>query len=400
MSRGFVRNIVDKTHFSTSASQKLSAEILKEYNLDSPKFSQLCEAQKDVELIQCINYTSGYTKEWLLRHHYAGNRSLTINKTHFYMPLFLQDVILSAPNEELIVSGKILWESFMDEGNFQKYLFLDSTYNFITSTRSSTLILHEPVFILSTRWSSYNYYHWLIECLPRLYIWKLMRESNPNIKILVRDNMTSGYHRQWFTWLGISDNDLIIAPHDNNVHILRAIYQPIIGNPWFSFAAHHALTELIKTSGVNYVEPISSSRGLINIAFICRKPGSVRSIYNLDALRMHYPGVKLTCYFAEDLLVDQQIGVFSSAHIVVGVHGAGLSNASLCSAGSILCEIHTETMINPCYYDIACASNLGYAYIVAKYVPGMEKHQILSINPQDFSDMIEMCIDNVRCKPL
>jgi hypothetical protein len=95
--------------------------------------------------------------------------------------------------------------------------------------------------------------------------------------------------------------------------------------------------------------------------------GSVRNDQEVERV-LHAHG--FACVLAEDLTVAQQIETFHDAEVVVGPHGAGLSNIVFAPPGCRLVEVFAAGHVNVCYWTLACQVALDYAFILGEAVAG------------------------------
>jgi capsular polysaccharide biosynthesis protein len=58
--------------------------------------------------------------------------------------------------------------------------------------------------------------------------------------------------------------------------------------------------------------------------------------------------------------IEEQIGIFARARVVIGPHGAGLTNIAFCCPGTTLYEIMGDRLINPCYANLAHSLGMNY----------------------------------------
>jgi capsular polysaccharide biosynthesis protein len=58
--------------------------------------------------------------------------------------------------------------------------------------------------------------------------------------------------------------------------------------------------------------------------------------------------------------VREQASIFNGASVVIGAHGAGLTNIVFCRPGIIVYEIMPSFYTNPCYRRLAQAAGLTY----------------------------------------
>jgi capsular polysaccharide biosynthesis protein len=72
---------------------------------------------------------------------------------------------------------------------------------------------------------------------------------------------------------------------------------------------------------------------------------------------------------ADKLDFAQQVNIFSDASVIIGLHGAGLSNMMYAKPGALVIEISDLIDYpNPYYYALACALGHRYAHLKCRTV--------------------------------
>jgi capsular polysaccharide biosynthesis protein len=70
------------------------------------------------------------------------------------------------------------------------------------------------------------------------------------------------------------------------------------------------------------------------------------------------------------LTVAKQVRLFAEAELVVGAHGAGLSNLVFCPEGAAVLELFPPDYVNICYWALSSAvGSLRYRYLVGDGLP-------------------------------
>jgi capsular polysaccharide biosynthesis protein len=64
------------------------------------------------------------------------------------------------------------------------------------------------------------------------------------------------------------------------------------------------------------------------------------------------------------LSFDQQVAAFSDAALVVGAHGAALTNAAFMAPGGGVVELTHTARVVWTFHEVACASGLAYACVI------------------------------------
>lgn len=359
--------------------------------VDESKFCSLSESSAligsptllipeiNTSLQETFTHSICHSKKWLLSHHYAlANRSLFHNTSNEVYRYHLRECILAQPFSELIINSKIIWESFHSKTAFKTYLFnqVDSVFKLVhSSSTSDHSHLEFPVYILPTRWYQSNYYHWVVECIPRIYYFFELKREFPNLKLAIQPFHVNSYQAQWLRLLNISSHDCyLISPHTN--HLFRnAFYVPILGNGHVNQPSIHCLQELLADT---YSSSEATPQPSTDI-FIDRKPGSVRSFTNYSEVHRFVKNRNYRIIYSEDLSVLDQLLLFRNAHRIIGIHGSGLSNLIISNSCGGVLELMTADMVNPCFYDLASALNINYGFIASPY-SGNRVNQHMELN--------------------
>lgn len=375
----YIRKIVDHSFFGTLAS---SCSVLSSSVRVLPKIK--------TPLRETFTHPTRHTKSWLLSHHYALPR-----RSHFYntsneVSLFhLQNCILTQPNSEIVVDERISWESFHGRHEYEKYLFSqdDLCYHFFYSKSSiDHASLKYPLFILPTRWYQSNYYHWVVESIPRIFYFKKLQKDHPELKLALHRFSENSYQAQWLRLLDVANSDCYFIDSEHNHRFSNVFYVPILGSGHVSKATISCLLSLLNNSFI-------PERHLFEISpyiFIDRKPGTVRSIANTSQIHKLLLKRGFSILYLEDLPVATQLSCIHSATRIVGIHGSGFANLVAVQPHASILEIMTATMINPCFYDLSAALRANYGFIASPYSSLHSASQHLIVNPTLLEDSIDL----------
>ena len=198
------------------------------------------------------------------------------------------------------------------------------------------------------RCMSANYYHWHVDVLVRLMI---LRRAGISADAYVLDNI-SGFHRETLNALGISGDKLIPA-HDG----LHLKPDRLIGcweTDWQ--AVRDVGMQLTKAFGC---EAVRGDRRI----FISRQRAKTRRLVNEEALLAALKRHRFERHFLEDYSVAEQVRLFREAEVIVGMHGAGLTNTIYCHPDTAVIELMPEGRSNHMLYP-ALSQKLGLSHWV------------------------------------
>jgi hypothetical protein len=214
-----------------------------------------------------------------------------------------------------------------------------------------TSLMHLP-------WAETSNYHWFVDALPRLC---LLLNHTEEIKLIVPAGMPA-FQRQTLDFLlsGKSNITLVSIPKREKWLVEEFLFP--------SFIAHHnsgylppPIIQLIRQKvwqGYGVQESRQKKR-----LFISRAKTSKRRILNEEALIRLALVHGFQVVWAEDLSYQQQVQLFHQAEVVVGAHGAGLTNI-LFSEKCTLVELHPANQVKSHYFMLCQALGFAYHYLV------------------------------------
>jgi len=229
--------------------------------------------------------------------------------------------------------------------------------------------------VLATRGSA-NYYHYLTDVLPRLGVYaERVPDGDPTPTVLVPQGR--GWQR---TLLEIAGFGHLPVVEDDPGLAFRAdrLFVPSIPN----------VLEIAPASVVAWVRenlrPSPDADRRPRRLYVTRgdQPNSRRVVREPEL----WPELESRGFEKVEpgsLSPQQQIDVFSAAEIVVGPHGAALTNLLFCPPGVTVLEVFTASYVNQCYYSIAeSIPDAHYEYLVdgdvGRHGPGDPMNTILA----------------------
>lgn len=355
-------------------------------------FFEYLAYNENIVLEECFSHGSGFSKSWLLKHHYAlKDRDLEYNYIPPVKLYRMKNCSLMQPLYEVSINSKLLWESFHSKFATENYLFNNShQYRLISHQKSLDLQINGPLFIIPHRWYDTNYYHWTIETLARFRVWQTTKKKVKNLKILMNRFKSNSFQDQWLKIMGINHEDCIFMDEDKNYHLENIFYCASVGTNHCSYSNVKLINQLVSEGNFENNSNIERTNQFSKI-FVCRKKGSVRSIHNHDEVMKIMMDKGFQVIYSEDFTISEQIKIFYSAQYIVGIHGSGLANIIFAQSNSHILELMPESSINPCFFDLANAKKQSYGYIVCK-CSGAKNNQLLYVNPTLLSDHLDVLL--------
>ena len=190
-------------------------------------------------------------------------------------------------------------------------------------------------FIIKNTRDSGNYWHWTFENLPRLIILKdLVDNNNWDVELINHGADLKKFQSEWL--YAIFGDGLRIKQIKNNAALINNIL--VIREP---FPAHHSswMIKKVKEYGKKVSEncTVKTSRKL----YIQRgNTKNGRNIINEEEVISNLSKRGYQILKMDDLSVQEQIQAFSKAEVIIGAHGAALTNMVYCDKNTEIIEIY------------------------------------------------------------
>lgn len=198
--------------------------------------------------------------------------------------------------------------------------------------------------------SSQNYFHWMVEILPRL---RTLQKSGVVPDWYLVDAYTP-FQLETLRAFGVP-LDRVIQPYAGMHVEADELLVPSYG---FPSASREVGAELVQRIGA---KTSSTSPGRI---FINRR-GSRRPA-NSQGFKALLRRFGFEEHFLEDHSLPKQIELFRNAEAVVAMHGAGLTNLIFCGAGTVVVELMPQGKYQPCYPWLSRLGDLRHYLVTAK----------------------------------
>lgn len=249
-------------------------------------------------------------------------------------------------------------------------------WNTATHSISSKGRLPEPrpwqgeLAVLSSPYCN-NYYHWLFDTLPRLEAEVCQGKS----KLYVHQYRS--FQRETLEILGLEAERVVAAERHP---FLRADLLLVPSLPFPPLPAPPSVWRLPVVSAAacrflrQELAPRVMGKGASGMPragkprLFIRRQGT-RAIVNQSEVWKMLESQGFSEVALESLSVAEQIAVFAQAEVVVGVHGAGLSNVVFCRPGTRVVELMPSAWAMPCYWSVSRHVGLDYHRLDVTSVP-------------------------------
>jgi hypothetical protein len=200
-----------------------------------------------------------------------------------------------------------------------------------------------------------NYYHFLVDILPRFGVLEQCPVDLPQRWYVPE---TLPFHGQLLDLLGIPAEQRIDAGEHPHVQADELVVPSLITEknpPWMVAWLRSRLL------------PAGPPDGPRSRIMLTRGPSANnRSVRNEAAVRDLLTGFGFTAVDPGALSVSEQIATFAQAELIVGAHGAGMTNLAFASPGARVIELFPAGYLLPDYWWLASVvPGLDYRYLSA-----------------------------------
>ena len=202
-------------------------------------------------------------------------------------------------------------------------------------------------------WSS-NYYHWLVDALPRLLA---VREQLSRFTLLLPANCTTDFHRQTLRALGVTTIEYIqmdtryVVP---NLTVPTRLARVASYNP-------AVMRELRQELLAAFPLLRHANRG--ERLYISRARAPRRKALNEDEVTKYLCEQGFVVIYLEEYGFAEQVSIMAAARYLVSVHGAGLTNMLFMQPGSRVLELQMQDDgTSHYYYTLSADLGIDYYY--------------------------------------
>ena len=201
-----------------------------------------------------------------------------------------------------------------------------------------------------------NYYHWMIETVPRIrYIQAYIKQTGANISLLVPAEAPP-WLDETLQLLGWPESKIERAKSP-----VYAVNNLVVSSfPRLLPQDYRWIRKRILANPV----PDNPSVDIGSNVYISRADAIERQIVNETDVMDMLSEYGFKCYRLEESSVLENAHLFNNADLVVGAHGAGLTDLIFCTEGTIL-ELF-GSKVKPPYENLADALDVEYDSIACK----------------------------------
>ena len=228
-------------------------------------------------------------------------------------------------------------------------------------------IINRARAIITDGWSN-GYFHWLMDCLPRLVVLENACIHVP--LVLPAFLQDQPYVKESLSILGKKDFQFL---QKGNWYYAESLHFPVHLAPTGNY--NEVIMQQLRTkmTAGNAQKPTRK-------IYISRNRATRRKIENEADILPVLSKLGFTTIYCDNITFEEQVQIFSTTKYLVSNHGAGLSNMLFMPAGGAVIELRKKgDNHNNCYFSLASALNLDYYYLQCDPVNELEDAHIANI---------------------
>lgn len=217
-----------------------------------------------------------------------------------------------------------------------------------------------PIALVHDQWTRNNYYHWLVDALPRLLV---LREHCPSARLVMPAPVTI-FMAQTAQLLGFHN---FVSVAEDEVLSVETLVVPGRVAP---LGYHHpALLRRLRQEITNALIPVTAKPPTRRI-FASRSRQKLRQLTNEPEIMAVLQRHQFERIYFEELSFSQQVALMQQAEVLLGVHGANIVNLLFMQPGAKVIELFNQDKFlelanvnfeNLIYYRLS--STLGLPYL-------------------------------------
>lgn len=231
-----------------------------------------------------------------------------------------------------------------------------------------------------------NYYHWTLQCLASLLVYRRMAGSEDFLTVMPRLNR---WQKQTLEIAGFDGRKLEIDAAQ--IIVARNVFRSNLTGGQFAFSPHRATLAELEAMG----SAVTTERQFGRRIYASRlDAGTTRRLLNEEAVCTLMESLGFEVITPGRLSVAEQIVAFRDAEVIVAPHGAGMTNLVYVpnNGRTRVIELFQAGYVNACYARICQAKNLDYSALVSvdAIVAGADGQPLPIRNVNDMASMVDL----------
>lgn len=209
--------------------------------------------------------------------------------------------------------------------------------------------------LLGNPWS-FNYHHWIVNCLSKIW-WTQIYPELSNVPVIVPADLKP-FQQQSLAAANIRSDQIL--PFNGGIWLIDRLYFPANGDFW------PVQLRWIRQCFFDHFG-LADSPG-DRLLYISRKDAPSRRVINEEEVVKYLAARGFEVLELSSLPLREQIRAFSQARTVIGPHGSGLTNLMFGPDNLCTVELHPDDEVNHVFWVMANAMQQRYAFVSGKRV--------------------------------
>lgn len=220
---------------------------------------------------------------------------------------------------------------------------------------------NELVALAYDEWSVENYYHWMIESLPRL---ALIQMYYPNC-MLIFPQPAKEYIEATVAVMGFNRLLYLNRDKENFLNVSHLVFPELVYyddvkevQSEITNKSYEELIVTVRKKLLNHYCPktvVPKKR-----TYISRAKQTKRRLVNEEEIKPVLEKYGFEIIYFEDMSFTQQIAIMFETKIFLGLHGANMVNILFMQEGAKVIELMNKDFLNDAYYLLASSVKLPY----------------------------------------
>jgi tetratricopeptide (TPR) repeat protein/capsular polysaccharide biosynthesis protein len=228
--------------------------------------------------------------------------------------------------------------------------------------------------------SGHNYFHWMVDILPRLEILRQHGIDWQMIDWFWLNSSEQPFQQQTLTALGIPAAKVLSSDRHPYIQADQLIAPSFPGHlgwvePWALEFLRNAFLPSPPVQG-EQAEDVLPKR-----LYISRNQADHRRVLNEAAVLQHLLPLGFVSIALETLAFSEQVALFSQAEVVIAPHGGGLTNILFCRPGTTVVELVSPRYIRHYYWVISDRLRLKHYFLASDGLTCEPIRQIMYPSP-------------------
>jgi capsular polysaccharide biosynthesis protein len=317
----------------------------------------------------------------------------------------LEDVTVFGGTDLIVVQNLALYDE-IDRN--EKYTYGVKPNHIISKVSKDRIIVKIPTryqviasAIHFTKDHSSNYFHWLVECLPRL---SLINDLDTSIPLLI-DSDISHQLFEALQLINLNGRKLIKLAKGEAYKVKKLYYpsQLSVVHDNYNVPCYHK-DAIYSPAAINFVrESVLKSYNLLlspkrnRKIYISRKNSDHRQLLNTTEIENILVAKGFEIIFPEHLSFYTQVQIFSEASIIIGQSGAGLANCIFAPKNCKILIIYSDVPQTNLQLFNAVIEPIGgdVKFLIGRHIPMHKKYLIHADFYIDTTIVLKYLDDNI-----